>query len=83
MVLKSIGYKSVPVDGLPFDLKKGELIMDAPNSVTFHTFIVNSFYIFSCGSLNQCLSQNMLDSRQMHTDFGEMVCGKYNRFGNK
>lgn len=24
MVLKSIGYKSVPVDGLPFDHKKGE-----------------------------------------------------------
>lgn len=24
MVLKSIGYKSIPVDGLPFDHKKGD-----------------------------------------------------------
>ncbi|KAK7251555.1 hypothetical protein RIF29_34851 [Crotalaria pallida] len=55
MVLKSIGYKSVPVDGLPFDHKKGIVPNDRgrvlSDSSGDHTLVEEGLYV--CGWLKR------------------------------
>lgn len=40
LVLKSIGYRSIPVDGLPFDNQKGEQMM-----CISHFLLISIFYV--------------------------------------